>query len=483
MFRRARVVPRSQELVFLDADDDLSTIRSKLESTSAEEMYLYIPRRSPVLRTPLEFRMLARVANEMSSETIVITEDGTRRRLARHEGLQTRRSLRTLKHLMVGPGQRPPRLVLPDWVPVPGLAGLLTTLVALGALALAAVVVIPVMRVTLVPQAAAIARDLQVTVSPDARAPDAATGTLPGELLSATLDVPDSVEVAEQTVGQERARGEVLVTSHRPATFSLPKGTLVRVANGVRFVTDQEHPLLPAVPARVTITAEQPGTAGNVPAAQITQFVGPSLDALDVTNQRPTTGGTDRQATVVTADDQARLRELWAKDGMNRGFVQLKLKAGPERTLPESAVKVTPNASTEHFDQPLGAETAQLTGHVSVTVTGTAFQNLAFNDLVGHMLEDGSGTDMYLTGAPKVGVPAVLKVDGQKIVLQTGVSGTLERRLDARAIGEALRGSTAQDARAYLGRLTGLAEPPIVELSPSWAPRAFRVDVNVRGTQ
>jgi len=65
-FRRAQVAPRSQELVFLDADDDLGTIRSKLESSSADEIYLVIPRRSSVLRTPLEFRILARIANEMS---------------------------------------------------------------------------------------------------------------------------------------------------------------------------------------------------------------------------------------------------------------------------------------------------------------------------------------------------------------------------------------------------------------------------------
>ena len=72
-FRRARVAPRSQELVFLDADDDLGTIRSKLESSSAEEIYLVIPRRSSVMRTPLEFRILARIANEMSSETVLVT--------------------------------------------------------------------------------------------------------------------------------------------------------------------------------------------------------------------------------------------------------------------------------------------------------------------------------------------------------------------------------------------------------------------------
>ena len=57
-----------------------------------------------MLRTPLEFRILARIANEMSSETVLVTDDPARRRLANQEGFRTRRGLRTLKHLMVGAG-------------------------------------------------------------------------------------------------------------------------------------------------------------------------------------------------------------------------------------------------------------------------------------------------------------------------------------------------------------------------------------------
>ena len=135
-FRRANVLPRSQELVFLDADDDLGTIRSKLESSSADEIYLVIPRRSSVLRTPLEFRILARIANEMSSETVLVTDDPARRRLANQEGFRTCRGLRTLKHLMVGPDQRPPRFVLPDWFPLPTLMSFFSLL---GLLAIVAV--------------------------------------------------------------------------------------------------------------------------------------------------------------------------------------------------------------------------------------------------------------------------------------------------------------------------------------------------------
>src|SRR5688572_19208590 len=147
-FRRAKAVARSQELVFLDADDDLGTIRSKLEASSAEEIYLIIPRRSSVLRTPLEFRILARIANEMSSETILVTEDPSRRRLAHQEGFRTRRSLRTLKHLMVAPDQRPPRFVLPDWLPLPSFASLVTFIALIVIPVVAVVALYPSMHVT-----------------------------------------------------------------------------------------------------------------------------------------------------------------------------------------------------------------------------------------------------------------------------------------------------------------------------------------------
>src|SRR4029450_3755404 len=143
-FRRTRAVPRSQELVFLDADDDLGTIRSKLEASSAEEIYLVIPRRSSVLRTPLEFRILARIANEMSSETILVTDDSSRRRLANQEGFRTRRGLRALKHLMLAPDQQPPRFVWPDWIP--SFASLLSVVGVVAVVALAVLVVYPTMR-------------------------------------------------------------------------------------------------------------------------------------------------------------------------------------------------------------------------------------------------------------------------------------------------------------------------------------------------
>src|SRR5438105_2950756 len=335
LFRRAKVVPRSQELVFLDADDDLGTIRSKLESSSAEEIYLVIPRRSSVLRTPLEFRILARIANEMSSETVLVTEDPSRRRLANQEGVRTRRGLRTLKHLMLGPDQRPPRLVVPDWVPLPNVLSFLSfvgvAIVAAGAV----LVVYPQMRVTLVPQTRTINQPVDITIDPDVTTADAASATLPGTLVTLQVDVSNNLPIpSDRTIGAGKAHGEVVITSQRSAPFTLPKGTAVRVDGGPKFMTDQDLSLQPRIPVRVGITALDAGTGGNVGPGEISQFDGTGFDQLELTNQRPTTGGTDRQAKVVTDDDRKALDEKLKKDARDKGVGQLQPRAGPEPTLP-----------------------------------------------------------------------------------------------------------------------------------------------------
>src|SRR5579864_409439 len=250
-FRRAPVAPRSQELVFLDADDDLGTIRSKLESSSAEEIFLVIPRRSSVLRTPLEFRILARIANEMSSETVLVTDDPSRRRLANQEGFRTRRGLRTLKHLMLGPDQAPPRLVIPDWVPLPTLASFLSLI---GLVVIAGLVVFgfyPQMNVTLVPQTRTLNQSVDITIDPDVKTADASSASLPASVISAPIDVSGSVPIpSDRTIGSDKAHGEVIVTSQRQGPSTLAKGSVVRVDGGPTFTTDQDINLPPRVPVR-----------------------------------------------------------------------------------------------------------------------------------------------------------------------------------------------------------------------------------------
>jgi hypothetical protein len=181
----------------------------------------------------------------------------------------------------------------------------------------------------------------------------------------------------------------------------------------------------------------------------------------------------------VTDEDRQALNAKLNKDARDKGLSQLQQRAGSEQTLPDMSLTVESSNGT--FDHNVGDETDQLTGRMTANVSGTVFQNLAYNDLVGKVLALSAGPEFQLGAPAKVETPGVLKADGHKVVLRSDASGLLQSAIDADGIKRALMGSSIQDARNYLARLSGLAEPPNVVMTPTWAPRAFRIDVNVQG--
>ncbi len=475
---QAKSVARSQELVFLDADDDLGTIRSKLESTTADEIFVVVARHSPVLRTPLEYRMLARIANELSAELVVVTEDGNRRRMARQEGFRTKRSLRTLRYLLLSPGEEPPAFVIPDWVPIPSLANLASAVAAAAFILAVAAVAYPQMRVSVVPQATRVTKTLDLVLDPDAKAIDVERGVLPGEVLTQRFEVAGALPVpSERTVGKDKARGEILLTSQQPDAQVLPAGTQVMVPGGPKFATDQDVRLVPRLPVRVGITAVAPGTGSNVDPGRISALADPSVASIQVTNQRPTAGGSDRQAKVVTDDDVSKLRDQLTKQARDQAYQQFRIRVGADRSLPEQALKV--RADGEQFDQAPGAETEQLTGRLQVTASAIAYQSSALSDLLGKMLAVGVGPSTRPSGDVDVQGTSVVGLDGARVKLRSQASALVVQTINRDEVLQALRGRSAQDAQAYLARMKGLAEAPRVQISPDWAPRAFRIDLTV----
>lgn len=477
-FRRQRSIPRTQELVFLDTDDDLSTIRSKLEASAADEIFLVIPRRSAVLRTPLEFRILARLANELSSETVLVTEDGGRRRLAQQEGFRTRRSLRTLKHLMLAPGERAPQFVVPDWFPLPTFGGLLGLLIAAIALAAVALVGLPQMTVTLQPQSIPINRTVDVVVDPGLKTPDPSSGGLPGAPLSDTEQVFDGIPVPTTTVPGDKATGNVMLTNSGVTPIQIPQGTIVQVPSGPQFLTNSPVTLAPSTPATVAVTAASGGASGNVGVGAVTQMGGTGFTNVTVMNLQPTANGTDTTAGIVTTQVRQQLHDLLLQEGRDKALSALRSQAGAGATLPDESLQA--NVDSEQYSPDVGAQATELTGHMTVTMTGTAFDNAGFNNLVAAMLVQSAGAGFQLSGDPKLQLPAVTGTKGQTVLLQVQGSAVAVRQIDASQVGSALRGKTPAAARSYLAGVTGLAHPADVTVSPVWAPVAFRVNVDVQ---
>lgn len=471
----------AQEVIFLDLDDDLGTVRAKLESSAADEVYLVIPKRSPILRTPLEFRILARLTHQLSSETIIVTGDGSRRSLAKQEGLRTRRSVRSLRHLSRPPGTRSWGLPsLPDWVPLPSITGLLLTGLVAGIAAVLLFGVLPVMRVSVAPQVVQQNQDLEIIIDPTVKQVDLSRRLVPGEILQQRVEVVGSMPASGgKKLGRDKARGEVMFISQDRQAVNVPRGTIILTNNNVRFATDQDVqvPALSLGTARVGVTAVEAGITGNVDARALVRIEG--IPSITPRNDRPIAGGTDRDGKVVTADDVAKLKEQLQNRAREQALAELYARAGGDRSLVQQSVRLRPEG--EAMDPGVDAEADQVNGRYAVVASAVVFINNDFNTLVQQTFLATAGAGFTLPFSQLgVGTPEVMGVDDNKVRIRTKSEAKLVKQVNGEELVDRLRWKSPAEARAILSRTEGLSGAPRVEISPDWALRAYRVEVAVQ---
>jgi hypothetical protein len=235
-------------------------------------------------------------------------------------------------------------------------------------------------------------------------------------------------------------------------------------------------PALSLGTTRVGITAVDGGVAGNVDGRAIVRMDG--APNIVPRNDRPIAGGTDRDGKVVTADDVAKLKEQLQNRAREQALAELYARAGGDRSLVQQSVRLRPEG--EAFDPGVDAEADQVNGRFAVVASAVVFVNSDFNGLVQRtfLATAGPGYDLPITQLG-VGTPEVLGVDENKVRIRTKSTAGLVRQVNGDDLVEQLRWKSPAEARAILGRIEGLSGAPRIDLTPDWAPRAYRVEVSV----
>jgi hypothetical protein len=366
-----------------------------------------------------------------------------------------------------------------DTLPLPSFSALFVLLILVALALLAIFVAAPVMRVTLTPASENLQREVQIVVDPEQRTDNVARATLPGEPLQSRFEVTGSVPTSgEKEVGRDPARGEVVFSNASANAVVLPARGVVVARNGVRFLLDGEVRIgaYSYGLARAGVTAEQRGAIGNVEANQMANL-DPPIDRVTVTNPRPMAGGSDRPARVAAVADQTRLREQLIQRARDQAQAEFGARGGEAQSVPAATVQV--KVDSESYQPGIEAEGEQLSGTMAVNASAVAWNNQALNALVQKMLLASYGSDYALPlNQLRLTPPEVLEYQEGKIRLRLTADAVVTRTIDPAPIAEALRWKSDREARALLGEAPGLAGAQ-VELSPPWAPRALRVEVNV----
>ncbi len=355
--------------------------------------------------------------------------------------------------------------------------------------------VLPSARVTLRTVPVAFTSNMTLIADARVRGISVADGKLPAHVVSVeaaeTLEMPTT---GQDIVANRQATGEVFFTNKLSSAVVVPQGTVVQTGN-VSFVTTGEVVIPGSVAAgtqqsfgirRVKIEAVTGGTAGNVAPEAINAIDGPLRESLEVRNDQPTQGGTDRMVRFVTAEDRQQLYNTLL--ATLREQVEARLSER-ERTGESIVVWPEPNpAVTEEVYEPadVRAEATSVRLRMKVRYSATQFRGDDVNQLVDEKLAahvDSTAPGWVVVNETlQVSPPVVERVEPGvgAVYMQIQAQGHREPNVDVGQIRSDLAGRTRAEAQAYLDARPGFAARELT-VWPNWLdslPRLpFRIAV------
>lgn len=532
------------QLLYLEPDDEITTVVRRLREADAPRVVLVVSGRSKATTSAVALRLLAQVAAEENRE-VALVADAAARALAAEAGIPAFSSVADANAegavpLEPPPAQRAPIHVVrgepepaapdlpsvelaaapvvaprgleetqavpiqrPSHYPVPtvppsvtrrprtaaapsrratwALAGAALLLLAGGGVALGTV--LPGATVTIRPRAVAVG-PLSYNVRPEVH-------TASGEPLTST----QQGEATGHRTRRSAATGQVLFINYSDENVTVPAGTVVS-AQKIHFATT-ETVIVPdsffgfVGTATAPIVAVEKGPEGNVPADAIDKIEdrdvdralrGQGPDQRRVRNDDPTTGGEEEELLVVRNSDIDAVTEAIRED-LRQQLADQREQSGEDRIYPS---KDQPKVDIEVPDDLQGHTSAE---PFTFDLTGTLQDDQPYV-----LRSEAVASATAAIGEDETAVPSgraiepdsveveigEASLDGDDVVIQAAVTAQAVPQYDESTIPGRIVGSTREQAEAELSSIG----PTTVSLWPFWVDRVpqldWRVSVEIR---
>ena len=297
---------------------------------------------------------------------------------------------------------------------------------------------------------------IDVTIDPDAGSANFSDATLPGKVLTTTVSGDKTTETTGITTVGDRATGSV--TLYRVGTeVSLPSDTVLVDSDGLEFTLDSSVTVASGSASTpgttdADVTAAVIGSEYNLASQTTFQVDGYSLSDIEAKNNDAFSGGSSREISAVSEDDQERLRNELEEELQERALRELEGERIPNDcsncVLIAESVQVTD--SDESFDKKVGdeADSLKLSLEQEIQVLAvsreelTAFARELLNDRIpeGYVLRDDQ---------IEVNFEFDEEDDG-KFVLNAVVKANLFSEVDPEQVAEQIAGKYPEVAETFL---------------------------------
>lgn len=480
------------QIITLESHDDLISVRDRMSWAKTPRILLVWPKYEKVTLRQVDLKVLQRHAASLGAQLGLVTRNRRvrvdaealhvpvfespgqaqkiawpkprrRRRFAWHA---PRKDLRQQREQFLAGHEAG------SWRANP-IVRILSFLVGVLAVLTLVALFIPRAEITLNPVSKIQSVELPVSASPSVQEVFI-TGTIPAREKRVVVDGTQTVVVTgTKTIPQSKASGSVVFRNLTQQTISIPVGTIVQNATGIRFATTRTGDVNPGIGKTLALPVEalEAGTAGNLESDAIDAVEGKLGLSLSVTNPQPFAGG--REIPSVQASDADRQR---AKDAL-LATLQTEARQKFESELPpgdllfDKTIKVSQTLS-EKYDLPPGAAGTTLTLALQVEFSAlyadasdlTRLASLALN---ASLPQDFSAVSDSVTLKPTT-LP-ILEQDGSaKWTMRA--ERKIVQHIDTAQVTQMIQGFGTWNVETKLKKDLPLASTPSIKVSPSWWP-------------
>ncbi len=328
-----------KQVIQLEKDDDLASIRTQLQAAELSQVVLVIPRDYNLLNNDPAMQLLRRAAQDAGIEIALVTRDPDLAERANAFGIasfnsvgQARRAQWRMRQQARTPfdegsengasGSENPARQSPATALTFDLREWRLPLV-MGAVVLmffcvAATLVVPAANVRIIPASIPLSLASDIIIDPTIAQVNSETRSVPARRI--THEITGNAQLKTSTtknLPDARSSGTVIFTNRRDEGTVIPQGTVVKTSAGVpiRFTTTMTATIPAGVNSRVetSVQAMEAGLGSNVKEYAINVIEGSLNIEASVINLKPTASGTVKPVRVVTAADKANLEAQLAQ--------------------------------------------------------------------------------------------------------------------------------------------------------------------------
>lgn len=334
--------------------------------------------------------------------------------------------------------------------------------------------ILPHATVTILELPKSIDDSQQVTIDPTASVVDAQNKIIPGRKQEQSVSEDKTIPVTGKKNVGDPAKGSVTLYNKTLDGKSLPKGTVL-TSGSLEFTLDGDTSIASASEdlggrtygkISAAVSASQIGANSNMPASTAFTVKGFSADEITANNTDPFTGGTSREVTVVTRADYDALVSAVKKDLVDQAKQGLTASVAGSAKLIEDTIQAAVTQKT--FAQELDQQTAQVSGKVTVSVSGISYSDDDVKTLLKAFIAKDIPQGFTLSETrTQVSLTNVKVLKTGKITATATIKSDAVPTLDIAVIQKNIAGKKITDATAYLRTMPGVAGMKVlVRMSP-----------------